>query len=160
MKTAYLEITTWVGSSIVWYAKHYYAKIRFGDGTVNVRCKLAKKETGKLNVESREDFFPGSKYRVGEETTRFSNKKKLIREAIKLFKKDPHGYDVLLEGDHCWADPMKMLVGPKDVMGKANSLWELFERRKGWDCPEEEEKEVRKITNKWDKIVGVFYERD
>ncbi len=160
MNIAYLEIMTWVGSSVVWYAKHYYGMIRFGDERVDVECKLMKEEVDKLNVDSREDFFLGSKYKVGEMTTRFSDKKKLIKEAIKLFKKDSHGYDALLEGRQGVCDPLKILVGPKDIMKKANLLWELFEERGGWGCPEDEESKVRIITDKWDEIVGKFWERD
>lgn len=160
MKTSYLEIFTWAGSSVVWFAKHYYGKIWFGDKNIDVEYVLIKKDTTKLNIDSREDFFPGSKYKIGETTSRFLDKERLIKEAIKLFKKDSYEYDVLLEGDHCTCDPQKMLIGPDGISEKANLIWEQFESYDGWNCQKSEEQEVRKICDRWDEIVGKHWERD
>ena len=167
MRNAFLEVTSWEGSSVFW-AVHHYGKLHFGSGMkdrVEVQFTLSAEDAKDLN---REDDFGGPKgmWKAGEKYDGFTDKKKLIRAAIRLFKKDPHGYDVLLLGDHCTCDPQKMLVGPKDVMLAANILHEEFESHNGWGFSyqtraKEIDDQVKVICNKWDIVLGgKSWERD
>ena len=158
MKTAYLTILTWTDSLIVMMALHYYGRIRFGEkDSVDVEFILTKDDATKMNMDR--DVYIYGRYKTGESSTAFTDEKKLIKEAIKLFKKDPHGYDVLLKGDHYICDPQKVICGPKDIMLKANRLWNKFESYNGWGCKEEDESRVRVICDKWDDIIGKVWER-
>lgn len=158
MKTAFLTILTWKGTS-AFGATHYYGRIRFGKESIEVEFILTKNEATKMNMDRDADIY--GRYHAGEESTAFTNEKKLIKEAIKLFKKDPHGYDVLLKGNHCTVDPQEIIAGPKDVMVKANIIYEAFESYNGWGCKEGDNKKVQAICDKWDIVLGgKFWERD
>jgi len=153
MKAAFLEIRSWTDSGVVW-AEHWYGSLYFGDKRVDVHYVLNEVEAKKLN---KADNLLGRgilSYNVGEETSRFLSKEKLVKEAIKLFNQDPHGYDILLEGEHYVLDPMKMLVGPEILLKEANQIWKQFESFDGWNCKREEEKEVKEICDQWDILVG------
>lgn len=162
MKTAHLVILTWKDSIAAFGAVHYYGKIRFGKDSkdlVDVEFILTKDDATKMNMDRDADIY--GRYHAGESSDAFTDKKKLIKEAIKLFKKDSHGYDILLEGDHCIVDPQKIIYGPKDVMIRANIIYEEFENYDGWGCNEEDEPKVREICDNWDEVLGgKFWERD
>ena len=160
-KTAYLVISTWVGSSVVWYAEHYYARIMFGDKRVDVTKKLTKREAAFLNRgEKYKDPTLQSEYKEGEDSGRFVDKDKLAKAAVALFKENSYGYDALLEGEIAVCDPMRMLVGPKDILRHANVLWRKFEGLRGWGCSKEEEPAVQKICDQWEEMVGNYWERN
>jgi hypothetical protein len=159
MKKAYLHIITWVGT-IVMYADHYYGSIRFGDERVEVRYKLTVADAKRFNRAESGAIGPRTirKYNPGDESTRFSDRNKLIKEAIKLFKKDDHGYEILIEGDNSICDPQKILVGPNKIKAEANALCDEFDHYCGWDCRSEDECRVDDICKKWESIVGPVWE--
>lgn len=164
MKVAYLKITTWVGSA-VGYAQHYYGTIYFGDNQwsaktpkKDVKFKIDSRQAIEFNKEEPDLIRMGLGNKPGDMSTRFTDRDMLIKKGTKLFKKDPKGCDVLLEGDSGYVDPHKMLAGPKDVMEKGNKLYEEFEEYDGWGCKPEEEKDVRRISNAWSDATGIYQE--
>jgi hypothetical protein len=153
MKIAFLFITTWVNTYDM-FAQHYYGSIRFGKEREDICFRLNKADAAKLNNKERDSLTKfHSNYKVGDMSCRFDSKERLIEEAIKQFKEDPRGYDILLEGSPAVCDPMEMLVGPEEIMGAANTLWENFEEFDGWNCSKEEEPVVEEICDQWDELV-------
>jgi len=153
---AYLEITTWVGSSVV-YGEHYYGKIFFGQDYVDVYTILTRTEAIKLNKAEEWSVFPyGIRYKQGEETSRFTDKKKLIKCATEVFNKKikPKGFNILLECSKCIIDPCYMIIGPDNIKSKANKLWKQFEKFNGWECDKVNESKVQKICDEWSKLIN------
>ncbi len=160
-KTAYLKISTWVGNSIVWYAEHYYGVIKFGDKRVDVTAPLTKAEVARLNKgEEYKDPELRSEYKVGEESGRFTDKKKLTERAIELFEENSYGYDVLLEGSDAVCDPQEMIAGPDEEMARANYFWRAFEDYNGWGADEKDWPALEKISKDWEAVVGDYFERN
>jgi len=160
MKTAYLEVTTYVGTSMVWYAEHYYGRIMFGKKKVEVTAPLTKTDAARLNKGERyKDPVLQSEYKAGEESGRFYNKNKLIKAAITLFNEDSHGYEALLLGESPVCDPMLMLIGPIKAMEKANRLHKEFEEYDGWNADRNHWPVLEAISEKWESLVGDHCER-
>lgn len=155
-KIAYLDIRTWVGTYYVWYAQHYYGHIEFGNKKVELYTKLTAEEAEKMNKKDS-SLLPAAQYKEGEQTSRFTDKNLLIVEAIKEFAKNSHGYEILIEGESAVCDPQRMLVGPEEMMEKANSIWEEFESFDGWNCRKEQEPLVEEICKRWEEVVGIEY---
>ena len=154
MRSAYLKITTWADSAVV-YATHYYGKLVFGEEEVEVLYKLSKAEAKKLTEGEQYRMIPSEiKYRTGEKSGRFMDRGKLLSCAIKLFMQDKRGYDTLLVGDSAICDPLEMIAGPKKVMEEANVLYQEFEALDGWACEKEDESKVQSICDEWDVVVG------
>lgn len=160
LKTANLQISTWVGSSVVWYAEHYYATIKFGDKKVDVTAPLTKAEAARLNKgEEYKNPELRSEYKVGEESGRFTDEKRLIKRAIELFEEDSYGYDALLLGDVAVCDPQEMIAGPCELMARANYFWRAFEDYNGWDARKKHWPALEKISKDWEAVVGNYFER-
>ncbi len=153
MKKAYLQITTWKGT-LVWYAAHYYGCLRFGDERVDLQDKLTEAGAKRFNKAERDSLY---KYKAGDETDRFSDEEKLIKSAIELFKKDDHGYEILLKGDNSYCDPKKVLAGSPEIMVEANKLFDQYEENGGWDCINKQK--IERICEQWDLLVGPVWEK-
>ena len=161
MKIAFLEIKTWVDSVAV-FAQHYYGKIKCYDGhdrceEINIETKLLSFEAANLNkAEGLRAELYRFKYKKGDTTESFLNKSKLISCAKQFFHKElkPKGYVVLLKGSSGTIDPQEMIVGSSELKKKCNLLYEEFESYDGWGCKTEEEKQVRKISDDWNLLLG------
>lgn len=132
-----LEVSTWKGSGVVYWAEHYYGKLKgslavkeprrenFNWDTyedVEVEYELGEKEALALNKESAEGGLLGD-YKVGETSTRFFSEEKLMVEAVETARR--LGYDALLLGSYSCCSPQKVLFGPK--MDELNAIWEKYE---------------------------------
>lgn len=165
MKVAYLKITTWVNSYAV-MAEHYYGEIIFGDNQWSketpkeeVEYAMSYTEAVRMNKSDSMRMIPFNlKRKEGDKSGAFKDRDRLIEEAIKLFKKDSKGFNVLLEGGPDYIDPHKMLIGPENMTEKANKIYEQFESYNGWGCEPSEEKIVQSISNDWSDITGLYKE--
>jgi len=155
---AYLQITTW--TTFLSYASHYYGRIDYFDNNDNfkmnqieIESKLTRNEVRILNKNERLKMHI---YKQGELSERFSNRTKLITTAKKTFQEllKPLGYKILFLSDIGVCDPRLILEGPRIVKQKCNELCEQFESYNGWGCSKEEETEVQKICDEWDKLLG------
>lgn len=156
MRTAYIIITTWVGT--VANGIHFYGKIKApGVDDIEIRYKISTSDAKLMN---RAEAWRGTrfktKYVAGEESGAFLTEPKLIEAAVKLFNDSlkPQGYELLLKGDNTYLDPREMLIGPPDVMEKANKLHQRYEDLKGWECRPDEEPEIERICRQWDAVTG------
>jgi len=141
MKLAYLELTSYrVGS-------HYYGKLK---------CK-EEKEPIELNMRIRKceiDSYwePDFMYQVGNRTSKFPHKFRIIEKAIRfcsIFIPDA----ILVEGDHCTHEPMEILNTPKGVdTHKLNSIWKECEQLGWWD----NENKVQKLSDGWFEIIEEY----
>jgi hypothetical protein len=146
--------TTWVGSSVVYYAQHYYARIEgvlskvgeFGVQREEVDYELGPEETAKLNEENSSSEFPMSDYEVGERCTRFFSYQKVLAAAIEKGKF--LGYDALLLGDTCVCDPQFVLYGP--AMEELNAIHQLCEENNWWEGDEEE---MQRLSDRWHEVA-------
>lgn len=71
--------------------------------------------------------------------SRFDTEEEVIRSGINIFKKfiQPQGFDTLILGEKSVLDPQFILVGDKDLVNKANRLYNTFEEYGGWGCEDE-----------------------
>lgn len=153
MKIAYLRITTWVDSAIV-FGQHYYGKLIIGKNEIDVETDpLTENEVKQLNKANSFKIIPNLpefRHKVGDIVTLFLNKERLKEQAIKLFKKEGIGYDILMEGDSCYIGPNEIFAGPENIMKEGNKLYKEW---KEIEDIKENDIEIRKVTDKWQEIV-------
>lgn len=130
-EVVHLNITSWVGTMAMgehWYGNlHFYLpeyeKTRWGlrkRHEVDVTYTLGKAEAARLN----EDDPDWHGYRVGDESSRFFLRDRLLEEALKCWKEHvPHG-KVLLCGDPVELGVHEVLVGPANLKRLGNQLWQ------------------------------------
>lgn len=149
-KFAFLIVTTWVGSSTVWFAKHYYGRVEFNKQSVDVRRMLTVAEARKLNKdESLRDGARGA-YKAGDMTGRFCDQALIIEIAKKLYKEEFPEALGLVFGDRAVAEPQLILDGPKEYMDGVNELVKRAEKIGRWEVNEDE---MQEICNRWDQLT-------
>lgn len=131
----WLTVITWVGTTC-WYAEHYTASVIGENGKEEFRGPIRKSE------------------------------KSAIADAVKWAKEQKIPNLILFHGEGAVCDPMKILVGPKDLKKAANILWKEMEDNGGWYqgdmrtiTPEgrQQNRNARKISNKWNAMFGIKY---
>lgn len=132
----WLTVITWVGSSTCWYAEHYTASV--------------------LDENGHEEFR-------GHERL---SEKSAIADAVKWAKEQKMSNLILFHGEYAVCDPMKILVGPKNLKRAANIIWREMEASGGWYqgdmrtiTPEgkQRNRNARKISDKWNALFGIKY---
>lgn len=150
---AYLKITTWKESTVT-MAEHYYGDLIMGLEYITVTYILDQGAVKRLNRTEEFRMVPSlGRHIVGDDSSQFFTEEGLKKKAIEKFKEDQKGFKYLLCGDNSIAEPQEMLVGPEPLMGKANQLWAEFEAFNGWDCKEEEETAVQKLSDSWEELL-------
>ena len=132
----WLRVITWVGTS-VFYAQHYHASIVNEHGSEVFRGPVRKSE------------------------------KSAMTDAVKWAKGQKNIVNfILFLGEYAVCDPMKTLVGPKDLKLSANRLWEEFEKLGGWyqghmrdrtPHDKQHDKVCEQISEKWNALFGIHY---
>jgi hypothetical protein len=161
LKPAYLKVTTWVDTVAV-MAEHYYAEIIFGENQwsretpkARVTYLLSSRDAIRMNKADDTRLIPlGIKHKPGEESKRFTDRDKMVKAAIKLFEKDPKGFDILFDGETGYIEPKRMLVGPNDIKDKANELYEKWHEAE--DGEQHENPKARKLRREWEDLTGMY----
>ena len=140
----FLTISSFVGGGVG--AKHYYGRLRHLQGGDNpdVTYKMTKAEA---------DLFNGRKklgYRKGEESTRFSSRRKVINAAKRQFKIHFPKAAVLVLGETGVVEPQEILVGPREFKDRINRLAKRYEKL-DWDV-KADRPVIEKIAEEWQKL--------
>lgn len=152
-KTAFLQITSWVGISIG--ATHVYGSLRIQDESFEVECPLTPKEAKYLNKTSGISY---AMYRVGEMDTRISTITKAHKAGIKLFLEKRKDEVVLLTGSSYASSHYEevLWMEDKETMETLNSVREEIEELyKLWDDPCDE-RGYKEATVEWDRIFETY----
>lgn len=135
---AVLEVTTWAGSGVVWWAQHYYGKLKGSKAKKipktskygvdrweehELEYPINAKEAKELNKEADSRGYGGD-YKVGDMSTRFFGAEKMLKVAVE--KATELGYTYLIRGSSSICSPQRCLMGPK--MDALNEIWERYEK--------------------------------
>jgi len=119
MSAVYLKITSWAGISIG--AIHFYGELRARNPyrCVELSNTLTVASAKRLNRHRRDDFRGEDwNYRAGMKVNGFDTEQEIIDLAIKTYKTHfPEG-TVLILGDPVYAEPQKIIDGPKSAIKK------------------------------------------
>lgn len=145
----FLTISSFVGISAG--AKHYYGRLEHlqGGNSPDVTYKMTKAEA---------DLFNGRKrlgYRKGEESTRFSTRRKVINAAKKQFKIHFPKATVLILGRPAVCAPFEVLVGPKEFKEKMTKLAKRYDKL-NWGRVVDRE-EIEEILHSWQLLWPIKY---
>jgi hypothetical protein len=122
---------------------HYYGSLNFEKETINLKAPLNEKE-----AELISDHW--YKYHKGEMSERISSSEKVIKIALKTWKKKFPNAVILLEGSSGCGSVQKCLDGDEKLKNKINKLYEQAEKI-GWY--EGNEKIMTKINDKYAKLI-------
>ena len=150
MSAVYLKITSWAGTSIG--AIHFYGELRARNPyrCVELSNTLTVASAKRLNRHRRDDFRGEDwNYRAGMKVNGFDTEQEIIDLAIKTYKTHfPEG-TVLILGDPVYAEPQKIIDGPKSAIKKADKLRAKYE-----ECGEERNWRMSdSICDEWDKLL-------
>ena len=143
MSAVYLKITSWAGTSIG--AIHFYGELRVRNPyrAIELKRTLTTASARRLTKQHGKDF----QYRVGYQTIGFETEQEIIDLAIKTYKTHFPEATVLILGDPVYAEPQKIIDGPKSVIKKAEGLCAKYEGyRKDYRMADY-------ICNEWDKLL-------
>src|SRR3990167_6329937 len=145
MSAVYLKITSWAGISIG--AIHYYGELKARNPyrAIELNRTLTAASARRLTKQHGKDF----QYRAGYETIGFETEQEIIDLAIKTYKTHFPEATVLILGDPVYAEPQKIIDGPKSAIKKADKLRAKYE-----ECGEERNWRMSdSICDEWDKLL-------
>ena len=145
MSAIYLRITSWSGISIG--AIHYYGELKARNPyrAIELKRTLTAASARRLTKQHGKDF----QYRAGYETIGFETEQEIIDLAIKTYKTHFPEATVLILGDPVYAEPQKIIDGPKSAIKKADKLRAKYE-----ECGEERNWRMSdSICDEWDKLL-------
>lgn len=137
-----LHVTTWKGSSTVWWAQHYYARLKFDGEEDDIDYALTAKEAAKL---SDDDY----KFKAGDTTGRFFSEEKLRSVANEVAR--AKGIKWLIEGETSICDPQRILYGEDQaIVDQLNSIWDKCEANNWW---EGDEPTMEALSKEWKTLA-------
>jgi len=149
MSIVYLEVHNWAG--IVPGARHYSGELWHKGETVRVSHPLPRAEAARLNKQERDSYGTNAmKYKPGMPSDIWTSEMKLVNRAIEIYKQHFPDATVLLRGNHCSAEPRRVLDGPKDFKRKGNRLYRINEEMYMMGAGRTERD---KLLNRWDFLV-------
>lgn len=139
----YLEISSWEGMSLG--AVHYYGKLHHDGKEIRLKKFLSAADAEYL---SKKDNW---RWKEGDSTERFRSKRELVGLALEVWRKRFSGAVILVEGNHCYAEPQTVLDGPADVKNAINKLARKAESVGYWDGDADA---MESICDEWDAIMA------
>lgn len=165
MKFVYLEVTTWVGSSVT-FAQHFMARMYWIVGIdplhggkvwehSEVERVLTAQETESLNASERRrgrgtDEFHA--YEEGDTSSRFLSEEALYAAAKAQWRKECPEADALMVSHHYTLDPALVLDGDPNMVITLNMLYNRAVELDFWE-KKEHEAEMKIVYNNWKAIV-------
>lgn len=137
-----LHVTTWKGSGTVWWAQHYYARLKFNGEEDDIDYVMNAEEAEKL---SEDDF----KWKAGDTTGRFFTEEKLRAAAEEQAR--AKGVTWLIEGESCVCDPQKIIFGADQaIVDQLNAIYAKCEANDWW---EGDEPTMEALSKEWRAIA-------
>ena len=90
------------------------------------------------------------RYRVGDTSERFSSREAAFNTARSVWRLEFPNAKILIHGDPCYADPVRILEGPSPFIEQANALYAASEAAGFW---EGDKKKMEEICAKWDALI-------
>lgn len=136
----FLSVSSFIGVAVE--AVHYYGRLRLlqGGESIDITYKVTKAQAAKW----------GCGYRLGDKSTRFLSRRKVINAAKKHFKIYFPKAAVLVLGRSALAEPQEILVGPKEFKDKITKLAKRYARL-DWDI-EADREEIDEILSRWQEV--------
>lgn len=152
---AYLSISTFVDSATVPWACHYNARLRCGDDEETLWSKLTAPQLKKMNkLRYRyQGELPDGTYSVGDEYPAFFSEDAAEQDARAKWKALFPKATILLRGDHCLAEPLKVLAAPRKLKKELLALHEQAEKIGWWD---NDEGAMGDIADRWCALLEPF----
>ncbi len=126
LKVVYLDISSWRGISIG--ASHWYGKLVCGKERIELYRVLTAVGAREMNRRWGRETFEKD-----DTCKSFESERDIINLARATFKKHFKGASVLILGSPVYADPQKVLIGPRDFKQKVNAWYRRAKKIGGYD---------------------------
>ena len=150
---AHLNITSWRGISFD--AVHFYGKLHYGMGNyIEIKRKLTKEESDKLNHYDRMDGGVYFGYKEGDETNRFDKPQDVIDETLKILEKEYPQVDLLFEGTGASVSCNKALWGKdQKLVNRINELYKEADRLNFYSGIDDDR--VEELDDEFENLIGL-----